>query len=120
MSLPDVDYVIKKDLTNEIDELYIEVTTINSTADYIIYKEITKAPTNDVGELFKRLQKKHGRCVSKVYVDITDDVAYEVGWVFEKNMSYTDVDETYTQETWVSLVASQPTLNVTYYKKESE
>ena len=57
-----------------------------------------EAFTDDRGELFRALQKDHGRCIGKVREE-PDGKA--VGWVFEKKRKYTDCDKYYIAETWV-------------------
>ncbi len=50
--------------------------------------------TDNIGKLFKALQKEHGRCQGKVYVDI-QGAARQTGWVFVKNCQYTDTKGIY-------------------------
>ena len=71
--------------------------------------------TEDRGALFRACQRKHGRCIGKVYVDrkvaVSSDPtlpafvldAVPVGWVFLKRDKYADTHETYLKETWVTL-----------------
>jgi len=61
---------------------------------------------DNIGDLFRALQSFYGRCESKVYVG--DGVA--VGWVFVKAEKYRDSEETYIQETWVTLQTELPTV----------
>lgn len=63
---------------------------------------------NNIGLLFRSLQREYGRCVSKVRVDKPNGGAKVVGWVFERYMGYQDVRPTdlvkfYIQEVWVTL-----------------
>lgn len=58
--------------------------------------------TDNVGRLFKFLQKEYGRCQSKVYIDTLSGVR-EIGWVFQKRVQYSDCKETYLQSTWITL-----------------
>jgi len=58
--------------------------------------------TEDLGKLFKSLNKEYGRCVSKVYQDAPDGVADPVGWVFQKRVKQSDYKPSYLQETWVT------------------
>ena len=51
-------------------------------------------------ELFADLQKKYGRCVSHMYSGNE-----RVGWVFEKRAEYSDCNDTYMQETWISVLS---------------
>jgi hypothetical protein len=66
--------------------------------------------TDDVGRLFRSLQKEYGRCVSRVYVDPAGGGKPKaIGWVFEKRMEYEDYrpsrggDRYYTRAVWVTL-----------------
>ena len=60
---------------------------------------------DDTGTLFKALQKEHGRCRGKVFIDVA--VAFyppkpkHVGLVFLKRKKYIDSQDTYLHETWV-------------------
>jgi len=62
--------------------------------------------TDDVGTLFRALQREHGRCVSKVYHDGADGQPIPIGWVFQKRQQYSDCADTYLQEVWVTLYDS--------------
>ncbi len=47
--------------------------------------------TDNIGRLFKELQQRLGRCVSKIYEDAPDGGVNTIGWVFRRA----------TTETWV-------------------
>lgn len=61
-----------------------------------------------MGDLYRGLVKEFGRCVSKMYVDKKDGGAKCIGWVFEKRMKYDDSNETFMQETWISVHEQKP------------
>ena len=78
--------------------------------------EFYEAFTDDLGRLFRDLQKEYGRCISKIYVDrgrrqedntlfvlgLTHPITTEeIGWVFQKRVPYTDCKDTYLREVWV-------------------
>jgi hypothetical protein len=69
--------------------------------------------TDDVGRLFRSLQHEHGRCKGSVMVTRSDE-DIKVGWVFEKRRRFTDCDETYLAETWVTLHDSMPETTIKY------
>lgn len=57
-----------------------------------------------MGELFREAQREHGRCMSKIYVDIEGHAEpVHVGWYFEKRDQYSDSDETYLRGAWVTV-----------------
>lgn len=62
--------------------------------------------TDNKGELFRSLQKEHGRA-SKMYID-TKDGAKQIGWVFSKRRRYDDCADTYTHEVWISVSTTRP------------
>jgi len=64
--------------------------------------------TENIGLLFKDLQKDFGRCVSKMYVDDSEGNSHHVGWVFQKRCKYEDTKEMFTLETWISLHEDWP------------
>ena len=66
------------------------------------------------GKLYKALLKEHGRCISKVYVDI-DSTQKQIGWVFLKRRPYDDTPrETFLCETWVTVHSGAPTRTIKY------
>ena len=71
--------------------------------------------TKDRGKLFRAMQREHGRCVGHVYVDGDNGDALKVGWVFQKRVKFDDCNETYLQETWVTLHESKPTVKTTHH-----
>ena len=62
--------------------------------------------TDNKGELFRSLQKEHGRA-GKMYID-TEDGPKQIGWVFKKRRRYADCFDTYIHEVWVSVSTTQP------------
>jgi len=38
-----------------------------------------------------------------------------VGWVFQKRVKFSDCNETFLQETWVTLHKSKPTVKTTHH-----
>ena len=99
-------------------DVLIQETIINRTKGWRVYDGEPYEPhTDNIGCLFLNYQREYGRCISKMYVDVSElapDGAYRflgktkhIGWVFEKLVKYTDCDEKYLQETWVSFVELQ-------------
>lgn len=64
----------------------------------------------DKGELYRSLVKEHGRCTGRVYVDRKDGSTLSIGWVFVKRQKYSDCEDTYLAETWVSLHSGPDTV----------
>lgn len=97
-------------------DLYVQEDYVNATTDtrYRNSGEPQRAFTDNVGELFRCLQREYGRCVGKVYVG----KGTPVGWVFQKKTEYTDCPETYLQEVWVTLHEKLPERKVKYHYKE--
>lgn len=92
-------------------KLMTKETYVNATKGYIFGN--TDRPieqyAESVGELFRDLQQEFGRCVGKMYRDQPDGGAIQVGWVFEKRMTYEDSrrpyseNDFYTREVWVEV-----------------
>jgi len=62
--------------------LLTQETYVNATKGYRFGESDPYEPwTEDTGNLFAALQKEYGRCVSRIYVDLTDAPAVPVGWV---------------------------------------
>lgn len=93
-----------------MSKLLVSETFINATRGYQFGNSEPYEPyTDNVGCLFKDMQKEYGRCVSKVYIDREDGVT-AVGWVFQKTMEYEDArrdqrkeERQYIREVWVNL-----------------
>jgi len=98
--------------------MLIQEEWVNQTENYVIGDSGEHEPfTDNIKELFKSLQKEYGKCISKIYIDTkTNPIA--VGWIFEKKVKYTDCEEYYLQDTWVSLHTKKTkTIHKHFYKK---
>jgi len=93
-----------------ISEQHINVTQDCLCGESGLYEPFT----DEVGKLFKDLQKQFGRCTSKVYID-EEDVSRPIGWVFQKKQKYSDTDEEYVHEVWVTLHEKEPTVVTTHH-----
>lgn len=97
--------------------LFIEEKFVNATKGYRIGESGVYEPfTDDVKKLFKSLQKEHGRCISKCYLE-TKAGDKQIGWVFQKREKYTDSAETFVKETWVMLHEKEPETKTTFHYK---
>jgi len=86
--------------------LFIHEEYVNATEGYRFGDsgdEPYEAYTDNIGDLFRSLQRENGRCTGKVYVDTVDGKPITVGWVFQKRMQYEDSQDTYLREVWVTL-----------------
>lgn len=99
--------------------LFIKETYVNDTANAIFGDSMGwfEAFTDDIGTLFRDLQKEYGKA-SKMYRDLKDGGAEQIGWVFSKKMKYDDTKEFYIRSVWVELSSTKPekqckTVNVT-------
>ena len=90
-----------------IQESHLNVTKGYNYGDSEVYESCAETP----GELFKSLRKSFGRCTSKVYID-RGDKSVHIGWVFQKLEKYTDCNDKYLAETWVTLHEKKPTHTV--------
>lgn len=95
-----------------IREVYINKTENARFGDSGVYETFT----DDIGKLFKSLQREYGRCTGKVWISDEDGTAHQIGWTFEKVMLYEDArnkHDTYLREVWVELHENEPTVKVT-------
>ena len=99
--------------------MLVSETFINATEGYQFGDSEPYEPyTDDVGRLFREMQKEYGRCVSSVYVDEPSGTKLadtgqpsgkvkRIGWVFQKRMEYEGYrghgERFYTREVWVML-----------------
>jgi hypothetical protein len=98
-----------------MSNLYAQETWINRTENYRSGdSDVYETGFADPGDLYREFQKEYGRCTGKVHVDAPDGKILDVGWVFQKRKKYTDVNETYLLETWVTLHTAPPKRSVTY------
>lgn len=87
--------------------MYVIETHVNETRNHYISESFhTETFTDNIGELFKTLQREYGRCVSKMYRDLKDGSTVIVGWVFSKQRQYEDCKGTYQHTVWVELAKS--------------
>lgn len=99
--------------------MLIEEIAINRTENYRCGESGKYEPfTDDLGALFRSLQREHGRCVSRIYIDggKAEDVK-AVGWVFVRRRQYEDSAETYLAETWVTLYEREDTITHEHHYK---
>ena len=95
----------------ETPQLWIQETYVNEDRHGICGETEpyeTRYSTDEVGRLFRFLQREYGRCSGRQYVDRKDGPAVQTGWVFEKRARYTDCAETYLQRTWVTVWSTAP------------
>ena len=97
-----------------MSNLFIETVSVNADKNYRINDpEFTETRFDTIGELYRSLVKEYGRCQSKQYVDGSDGKPVQVGWVFQRREKYTDCNEKFLMETWVSVHTAKPTVKTT-------
>jgi hypothetical protein len=95
--------------------MLIQETFINKTEGHGIGDSDKYEPfTDNIGQLFRSLQREYGRCVGKVYQD-TPDGTKQTGWVFEGMDKYTDTGDKYLREVWVTLYEKADTVERTEF-----
>jgi hypothetical protein len=93
---------------------------LDATERYILSEtEVFESCFDEKGKLFRGMQKEHGRCVGKVYVDKKSGdegelIARQIGWVFQKLENYQDSNEKFLRETWVT-IHREPAQKVIHY-----
>lgn len=100
-----------------VQEEYVEIKNHNADDEkrYRIGDSGLYEPyTDNIKRLFLDYMREFGRCVSKVYIDTSEGVK-AIGWVFQKRVKYTDCNDTYLQETWVTLHQENPTKTIEYH-----
>jgi len=58
--------------------------------------------TDNVKELFQKMQGLYGRCISACYIDLNGKPK-KIGWVFEMKVNYENTNESYIHHTWISI-----------------
>jgi hypothetical protein len=87
------------------NNFWIKETWINATKGYSYGDSgVYETCYNTLGQLYKFLTKECGKCISKMYIDNPNNEhkPFHIGYVFQKREKYTDCNETYLKETWVS------------------
>ncbi len=99
--------------------IYLSETVVNRTKGHRLGDvEPYESRFDDVGKLFRSLQREYGRCESRMYVDTSEGKAKPIGWVFVKRVPYDDSPETFLREVWVSLHEREPERSVEYFYHE--
>lgn len=110
-----------------ISESYVQIKNINTDEErrYRIGDvEPYETFTDNIGRLFRSLQREYGRCVSSMYVDLPNGEIKRIGWVFRKREEYSDwrpssrFDRYYVREVWIALHDSLPEHRTTYHYHE--
>jgi hypothetical protein len=99
-----------------VKESWVEITKTDDEEERRLglgESDVYETFTDNRGDLYRSLQKTYGRCVSKVYHGEKDPK--EIGWVFVQRQKYQDADETYLQETWVTVHTQIPTKTIKYH-----
>ena len=97
-----------------MDAIFIQETCVDRTQNLRTYdSDIYEAFTTDKVQLFRSLQREHGRCTGYIYID-TKTGRQKIGWVFEKRVKYDDCNEYYIQETWITLYQRAPEAHPPY------
>ena len=95
--------------------LYAQHDCVNLTEGYRLGEsEVYETCCDSLGELFRAMRAEYGRCTGKVGV-MSQGGGRPVGWIFLKRQKYDDSDETFLQETWVTVHASPPTKIIEYH-----
>ena len=98
--------------------ILISETWVDATGGYIIGDSgVYETMFGNIGELFKSLKKKYGKCISKMFIGDNEN-AKHIGWVFSKKVKYEDCNKYFTQETWVSLHEKKPETIINNFYKE--
>jgi hypothetical protein len=100
---------------------WITETYVNETGDHIVGESpIYDTGETDKGKVFRTLQKEHGRCAGRVYLDTPEQEAIPIGWTFQKKVPYTDTGELYLQMVWANLFDGPPSVKRTYHYRNME
>lgn len=82
-----------------IQEAFVDLTENSRFGSDAPYEPYHQEP----GPLFRDLRQEYGRCTGKVYLDTESRGVIAIGWVFVSRQRYTDCNDTYLREVWVTL-----------------
>lgn len=110
-----------------MSNLFIEVVQENGTRNYRISDPVlSETKYTDKSTLYKALVKEYGRCISKMYVDVSGRPT-QIGWCFARRELYSDYrlnkqikslskeerdEKTFICVTWVSIHTRKPETQV--------
>jgi len=96
-----------------MSNLYVKEVFVNETDHYIFNDgDWYETYTDNRSKLFRNMQREYGRCISKIYMDVSVGQFHgavirkpkQVGWVFEKKMAYEDNSKKfYIRTVWVEV-----------------
>ena len=102
--------------------LYVEENFVDRTRDIRFGDSgVYESCYDDVGALYRAMQREYGRCTGRVYVDQPNCEPKAVGWVFVKRDKYENSGETYLREVWITVHERKPeTKRTNFYKDIGE
>ena len=91
--------------------MLIEIVYSDSDAESLIGSEEPFEPcTDNLKDLFKSLQKEHGRCTSKMYIDLPNGKVKHIGYCFKKKIKYDDFKEYFNRIAWITYLEEEDTV----------
>jgi hypothetical protein len=103
-------------LKGEIKMFWIQEIITNETKNCCVYEsDVYETDFETKKDLFFSLQKENGKCLGFVYQDLKNGETKKTGWIFQKKAMYTDCNETYIRNTWISLHAKEPKTTIEYF-----
>lgn len=100
------------------ENFWLQVSTYHKDTCCTGILEPYEIDIDTMQELFLFLQCEYGRCIGKLYYEPNDisKQAYQVGYVFEKQVKYQDCAETYVQETLIEVWVGSPDKGIHPFK----
>jgi len=101
--------------------LWVDETWVNASERYCMgNSDVYETRHSTIEELFQAEQEEYGRCVGKAYAKYEDGTSKQVGWVFQRQMTYEDTKEPYLQETIVEVYTEKPVVETIVHCKHYE
>ena len=97
-----------------MSNIFVQEDYVNATEGYRMGdSDPQESRFDNPGDLFHFCQKEYGRCIGRVYIDTPSGVK-TIGWVFQKREKYTDCNEHYLQEAWITMHSAPPERSIKF------
>ena len=97
----------------------VKETHVNRSENYVIFDDkidIEDSEIETLNDLYKYGLEHYGKCTGKVYIDISDQKAMHIGYIFLKKDKYEDTKESFLRETWLSIEHYKETITRKHFE----
>lgn len=96
-------------------KLLVKIDQRNDTQSHWLNSWFGESAFENKGDLYRSCLKEYGRCTGKLYIDDSNDKPKQIGWCFSKREKYSDSNESFLMETFISIHKDYPVTTVKYH-----